>query len=371
MIYDAVIIGAGMAGASLAAELDAGLSVLMIEAETQPGYHATGRSAAFWDECYGGPDIQPLTTASGPFLAQPAADFSDHSFLRPRGSLYIGKSDSEADLARFQRQFGAQGVRLNWLDHRQMARHIPGLQPEWTCGVGGPDCSDIDVGALHNAYLRRARERNVQILTGSRLDRAERKDGLWAIRAGHTEIKAKHLINAAGAWADEVARTAGVVPIGHQPCRRTIAQLRTSPGAPAALPLVIDFGGQFYFKPEANGRLWLSPHDETESPPCDAAPEELDVATAIERLGTVVDWDVDAVESKWAGLRTFAPDRLPVFGTDPVEENFFWCTGQGGFGIQTAPAIALLCVALFEGRAPDPSVAEIDPTRFAPGRFRR
>jgi D-arginine dehydrogenase len=172
------------------------------------------------------------------------------------------------------------------------------------------------------------------------------------------------LVDAAGAWADPVALLAGVKPLGIAPLRRTMVQLRVAPSAPADLPLVLDLAETFYFKPEA-GRLWLSPHDETPSAPCDAAPEEIDVATAIARVEEVIDWRVERVEHRWAGLRSFAPDRLPVYGFAPGDPAFFWFAGQGGFGIQTAPAAADLAARLLLGDAP----GAIDPAAYAPGRF--
>ena len=174
------------------------------------------------------------------------------------------------------------------------------------------------------------------------------------------------LVNAAGAWADKVAALAGERPVGIRPYRRTLVQLRVDPPAPAGLPLVVDAAGRFYFKPEAGGRLWLSPHDETPCEPCDCAPEELDVAVAIDRLREVVDWRVRAVERKWAGLRSFAPDRLPVYGFSPSRRGFFWCAGQGGFGIQTAPAAARLAADLLLGRTP----GEVDPAPYSAGALR-
>ena len=164
---------------------------------------------------------------------------------------------------------------------------------------------------------------------------------------------------------------AGAAPIGIQPYRRTIAQLRTDPPASAALPHVADIAGRFYFKPESGGRLWLSPHDETPVDPCDAAPEELDVAIAIDRFEGVVDWRVAAVERSWAGLRSFAPDRLPVYGFDPVVPGFFWCAGQGGFGIQTAPAGAAVAASLLLGQPLPGGFGAVDPARYGPGRFGR
>lgn len=172
------------------------------------------------------------------------------------------------------------------------------------------------------------------------------------------------LVNAAGAWADQVAELAGVKPLGIQPLRRTMVQLEVSEEVPADLPLVLDICEQFYFKPEAGG-LWLSPHDETPSEPCDAAPEEIDVALAIDRLEKVVGWPVRKVTHKWAGLRSFAPDRLPVYGADSGNAGFFWFAGQGGFGIQTAPSAAQLAAGLICGK----TSCEIDPGPFSPKRF--
>ena len=176
------------------------------------------------------------------------------------------------------------------------------------------------------------------------------------------------LVNAAGAWADEFAQLAGARPVGIQPLRRTVVQLRVAPQVAPELPLVLDIGGGFYFKPES-GRVWLSPHDEEPSEPCDAAPEELAVAQAIHRFETVVDWQVEAVERKWAGLRSFAPDRLPVYGFDPQAGGFFWFAGQGGYGIQTAPAAARLGAQLLLDLPRDELTAEIDDRLYAPRRF--
>jgi D-arginine dehydrogenase len=177
------------------------------------------------------------------------------------------------------------------------------------------------------------------------------------------------LVNAAGAWASPVAAMAGASPIRITPYRRTIVQLVIDPPAPAALPLVIDAEERFYFKPEAGGRLWLSPHDESAIAPCDVAPEELDVAIAIDRLEKVVDWRVLKRERAWAGLRSFAPDRAPIYGFDPHAAGFFWFAGQGGFGIQTAPAAAVIGAALLLGRAMPEMVRGIDVERYAPGRL--
>jgi len=359
---DVAIIGAGMAGASLAAEIAGRASVLIIEAESLPGYHSTGRSAAFWSESYGGPLVQPFTTASGAFLAAPPADFAGAPFLSPRGCLHIAREDGVAALDRLKGDFPA--VRLERLDRPALEARIPGLKPGWDHALWEPSCADIDVAGLHAAYLRRARGHGARLLVDARLERAERRGGRWRLATMAGTFEAGILVNAAGAWADEVAARSGEHPLGIRPYRRTIAQLRVDPPAPD-LPLVVDALSRFYFKPETGGRLWLSPHDETPCPASDCAAEELDVALAIDRLEGAVDWRVAAVERKWAGLRSFAPDRLPVYGFAPGGNGFFWCAGQGGFGIQTAPAAAALAAALLLGAPP----GEIDPAPYSPLRF--
>lgn len=356
---DFAIIGAGIAGASLAAGLAEKGKVILIEAEERPGYHATGRSAAFWTESYGGEGVVPLTLASGPFLA-------GHGLLRPRGALTLGTAADAAGLEAFAQSFAALGVRMEQLDRAALVKRIPGLHGEWLHGVLEPDCSDIDVAALHQLWLGMARRGGAELLCRARLKRAERRGETWHIDLDDgRRIEAGVVINAAGAWVDEVARSCGVAPLGFTPYRRTIAQLDCGGAVPGDLPLTLGYDGSFYFKPEGE-RLWLSPHDETPSAPCDAAPEELDIAKAIARFEQVVDWPVRRLEHKWAGLRTFAPDRLPVYGFDPQVPGFFWFAGQGGFGIQTAPAAAELALRLLLGQAD----GAVSPAAYSPARFR-
>jgi D-arginine dehydrogenase len=360
--YDVVVIGAGMAGASLAAELAPHVSVLLAEGEDLPGYHSTGRSAAFWEECYGGPAVVPLTLASGPYLRE-------LGLLSPRGALYIGRDEDEGEVAGFMERFADSGVTIEKLGRAALLDRIPGIRPAWSLAIAERACADIDVAGLHQHYLARAKQAGGALRVSARLQSAEREGDGWRLcfaRSG--EARARVLVDAAGAWADEVANLAGARPLGIMPLRRTVAQLRTDPLPPADLPLVLDINGRFYFKPE-HGRLWLSPHEETPSPPCDAVPEEIDVALAIDRFEQVVDWRVAAVEHKWAGLRSFAPDRLPVYGFDPLREGFFWCAGQGGFGIQTAPAGARLAAQLLLGHERDAMTERLDAALYAPGRF--
>ncbi|TCM19419.1 D-arginine dehydrogenase [Novosphingobium sp. PhB165] len=356
--FDIIVVGAGMAGASLAARLGGRATVLVIEAEDRPGYHATGRSAAFWTESYGGPRVQPLTAASG-------RELHALGMLTPRSALTLGRAGEEAEVERFARTYAELGVDVDVLDRAGIEARVPGLRSGWTAGVLEPSTCDIDVAGLHQHYLAAARRNGVDVWCRAGLRAAERTQTGWTLTLtdGRT-VSCAILVNAAGAWADPVARLAGVHALGIAPFRRTVAQLAVGRPVPADLPLVLDLGETFYFKPE-HGRLWLSPHDETPSQPCDAAPEELDVALAIDRFEKVVDWPVERVEHRWAGLRAFAPDRLPVYGFDPADPAFFWFAGQGGFGIQTAPAAAELGARLLLGDAG----GDLDPAPYAPDRF--
>lgn len=366
---DVLIVGAGIAGASLAAALAPYREVLMIEAEDAPGYHATGRSAAFWHETYGGARVQPLSIASFSLLNDPPREFSARGFLSPRTALNIARGRDVAMVDAFAVHFAAQGVPVERMSGPAIGRLVPGLRPEWSEAAFEASCSDIDVAALHAAYLRAAARGGAAVATRARLTGARRTGRGWDVELGNETIHATVIVDAAGAWADGVAEACGVAPIGIRPYRRTVAQVRLGVPVPASLPLVIHVGGDFYFKGESEGRIWLSPHDETPSEPCDAAPDEIDVAVAIDRLQQVVDWPVAAVERKWAGLRSFAPDRLPVFGADPRQPDFVWCAGQGGFGIQTAPAIAALLAAELGAPAPAGAIGTVDPEPFAPSRF--
>ena len=366
---EVLVVGAGIAGAGLAAELAVHRRVLMIEAEDSAGYHATGRSAAFWQESYGGVGVQPLTAASFAALAKPPSDFSERPFLSPRTAVTIGRREDAATVDRFVAAFTAQGVDVTRLVRSELADHIPGLAADWSEGAYEPSCRDIDVAGLHAAYLRAAKRAGALLAVRAPLLSARRSNGVWIVETGQGVLRASVIVNAAGAWADRVAALCGAVPVGIQPYRRTIAQVRLGVPTPATLPLIGHIGGDFYFKGEREGRIWLSPHDETPSKPCDAAPEEYDVALAIDRLQAVVDWPIAAVERTWAGLRSFAPDRLPLFGADPHVPGFVWCAGQGGFGIQTAPAISALLAWQLGAQAPGGAIGRIDSAAYAPGRF--
>ncbi|MEO7634936.1 MAG: FAD-dependent oxidoreductase [Sphingomicrobium sp.] len=353
-MFDVVIVGGGIAGASLGAAVAATRRTLLIEAENQCGMHATGRSAAFWLESYGGPQVAKLTAASHDFLAA-------EGFLMQRGAVHLADGDWP-ELP--------PGVSARKLSREELERLVPGLRPRWTKGRLESGCADIDVAALHAHFLAQFRRAGGTIAMRARLRAAAVKSGQWSIELDDgSSLHAANLVNAAGAWADAVARGCGVAPLGIAPKRRTMVQLRVGRSGLRQLPLVDDAAGTFYFKGERDRSVWLSPHDEIASDPCDAAPEEIDVATAIDRFEQVVDWPVERVERSWAGLRSFAPDRLPVYGFDSGEPRFFWCAGQGGFGIQTAPAAAKLAAALLLEQPLDDMIAHIAPATFSPARF--
>ncbi len=359
--FDIVIVGGGIAGASLGAEVAGKRRTLIIEAEENCGYHSTGRSAAFWLESYGGPNVALLTSASKVFLDRPPSQFAESGFLNQRGAVHLSDGDWPEV---------PDGVIAKRLDREELERLIPGIRPRWSKALLEPGCADIDVAALHAAYLRRFRREGGTSAMSSRLISAEQRAEGWsiAIQDG-TAITASIIVNAAGAWADSVAQACGVEALGISPKRRTMVQLKVGRSGLRELPLVDDAAGSFYFKGESDGSIWLSPHDEIDTDPCDAAPEEIDIAIAIDRFEGAVDWPVERVERSWAGLRSFAPDRLPVYGFDSRARGFFWCAGQGGFGIQTAPAAAKLGAAVLLGEAPDPMVSHVDPAIFSPNRF--
>ena len=367
--YDVAIIGAGMTGASIAAELAPHRKVVLLEAEPQPGYHATGRSAAFWSETYGGPWVQPLTSASGPLLARPPMEFSETGFLNPRGEINIGRREDRSALDAFAAEFKGSGIALDWLDRDGIDARFDGFKPEWSSGIAIESCADIDVAALHHAYLRMARRHGAELQCNAKVRALSRIGHGWQIDTAQGNFEADMIVNAAGAWADQVGALAGAELLGILPYRRTMLQVRLDRAVSLTVPLIIDISGGFYFKSDGAGGLWLSPHDESPSLPMDAAPEEIDMALAIARFEDATTMKVVAVTHKWAGLRSFAPDRLPVYGFDPKIAGLYWCAGQGGFGIQTAPAAAKLAASQILGSKADPMIASLDPKRYSPRRF--
>ncbi len=368
MICDVAIVGAGIAGASLAwfvGELGGG-PVVLLEAEDTPGYHTTGRSAAFWEPTYGGAAVVPLSAASRAFFDAPPPNFTERPLLTPRGALHVAAPGRAGVLDVLAAEFAGFGVATEHLDAAAMAARFPIVGGGWqAAGLFEPDCHDIDVAALHAGFLAGARRRGARLFCRARVEALTRGDGGWRLATTAGEITARIVVNAAGAWADGLADLAGARPLGLAPLRRTMVVLDVDPMPSSDLPVVFDAAGSFYFKPDA-GRLWLSPHDEIADVARDCQPDELDIAIAVDRFEQATTATVRRVERSWAGLRTFSPDRAPVYGYDPVVPGFFWCAGQGGFGIQTAPAAGDLAARLLLGLPPGSVDADAyTPTRFA------
>lgn len=360
---DVLIVGGGIAGASLGARLVGDRKIAIIEAEDICGRHATGRSAAFWQASLGGDTPgRRLSLASKPMFDANWPG-SDTPLLRARGAVHLTGPCGESfeDLGELSGAFMPKH-----LDRRELDELIPSLREQWTGAWYETSCADIEVAAFHNACLKAVRRNGGEVRTDAAMLSARPGEKGWAVETSTGTIEANILVDAAGAWGDDVAQKAGVKPLGLLPKRRTVVQIRVGRTGLRDLPFVTDLHESFYFKGEGDNSVWVCPLDETIVDPCDAAPEEIDVATAIDRFEKAVDWPVEAVERKWAGLRTFAPDRGMKFGFDPTAERFFWCVGQGGMGIQTAPAASLLCASLITGNPLSPELAGIDPADFAP-----
>lgn len=348
--FDVIVVGAGMAGASVSAELSAeGKRVLLLEKESQPGYHSTGRSAAAFIPSYGShrPPLNALTRASLPFFAATPNDFSHLALLRRRGLLTIMNQMSDATANTLASDIGrAIGAHVPVIQGDEVRAKIPLLGSEWDRAVFEENVFDIDVDGLLQAYLKQCRTNADFRLESARVQALNFEAGQWLVTTDHDTFTAPVVVNAAGAWADELAKLAGIAPKGLQPLRRTAVLIKLPQGVSVEhWPMVLAADESFYLKPDA-GLLLASPADEHPSLPCDARPEELDIAYAAHYAEQALGIKVDTVTASWAGLRTFAPDRVPVVGFDAAIPGFFWLAGQGGYGIQTAPAMAKLSAAL-------------------------
>ncbi len=367
-VFDFAIVGAGIAGASLAARLSGHGTVLLLEREPAPGYHATGRSAALFSALYGNAPVRALTRASRRFFDSPPHGFAEHPLLTPRGVLHSGTAaDHEIVEALCASPLAKRISRAEALER------VPILRAHAAdCVASEPDASDIDVHSLHQGFLRMAKSGGATTVTRAEV-LALKPGGAWQLHTTAGDFNARVLVNAAGAWADTLARTAGAAPLGLRPLRRTAVLIDPAPVLIGAhWPAVIAADESFYFKPDA-GLLLATPADETPSDPCDAQPEALDVALCVERIETATTLSVKKLRRSWAGLRTFAPDRTPVVGYDNVIENFFWLAGQGGYGVQTSPALSDVAAALVL-RKPLPAHVtdeDLDESVIAPGRWAR
>jgi D-arginine dehydrogenase len=364
---DFLVVGGGIAGASAGYFLAASGTVTLLEAEAVPGYHATGRSAALFSEYYGNGVVRALTAASRPFYTAPPPGFTA-PLLSPRGVLALCPHGAEA---RFDTVLAAgltAPVPVRELAPGEAQRHCPVVRPEWfSRAMLKPAAMDIDVDAVHQGFLRGIRARGGQVVRSAGVRALSRSAGEWRAVTGAGEFSAPCLVNAAGAWADEIAGLAGVPGIGLTPLRRSACIVAAPAGVGASRwPMVADVTETFYVKPES-GRLLLSPADATPVPPGDARPEDIDIAAAIDRVRAATTLEIRHVQRAWAGLRSAVPDDTPVIGPAPQLPGFVWLAALGGYGIQTAPAAGELAAALATGTAPRSAGADL--AALSPGRF--
>lgn len=349
---DVLVIGAGVAGASAAYQLAASGRVIVLEQESTPGYHTTGRSAATYTENYGKPVVRALTLASKAFFDNPPADFAEHPLLTPRGALWVAREDQLAVLDRALAEAQKLVSSVRAVSAAEALEISPALRPGYTAaGVYEPDAMDIDVHAVHGGFLKGLVQRGGEVVTDAGVTALRRERGTWIAETSKGAFSAPIVVNAAGAWCDEVAKLAGVAPLGLTPKRRTAITFDAPDGIDVSLwPLVIDAEEAFYFKPEA-GRILASPADETPSPPCDAQPEEIDIALIVDKFETASRFRVRTITHKWAGLRSFVADNTPVVGMAGDADGFLWLAGQGGYGIMTSPAMGSAAAALINASA--------------------
>jgi len=350
--YDFAIVGAGIAGASTGWELSARAPTVLLERESQPGYHTTGRSAALYMETYGTPAIRALTRASRAFFDQPPAAFGDDPILTPRGVMHVAAA-AQADLLEAAwRELSGRSRDVRRLGQDEMLAAVPCLRPEAAAfGLAEDGASDIDVHAMHQGYLRGFRQNGGRVLTDAHVTGLTRDAGLWTVTlADGRAVRARHLVNAAGAWADELADLAGARRIGLEPRRRTAFTFAPPEGVDAARwPAVVGIDESYYFKPDA-GQLLGSPANADPVHPHDVVPEELDVALGIHHIEQATTLTIRRPHRVWAGLRSFVADGDMVIGWDGEREGFFWLAGQGGYGIQSAAGAALLARSLLLGQ---------------------
>jgi D-arginine dehydrogenase len=350
---DYLVIGGGIAGASIAARLSEHGNVIVLERETQPGYHSTGRSAASWEPSYGSEDVQSLVIASEKFLRTPPDGYGDgSSYLSARGEMTIFRADQNELMVRTLEQILNTSPDARLLDQKETLARVPVLNPDYVAkSIYTDRVQDIDVNRLHQDYFKFMKAHNGRLVINAEVNVVNRASGADAwqvetVKAGN--FYAPVVVNAAGAWCDEIAKLAGISPIGLEPRRRS-AVLIDCPGV-SDWPIVGAIDPDFYFKPDA-GRLMLCPEDGSLSPPCDARPEEMDIAIALDRFERATTMKGIRPGHSWAGLRSFVADEMLVagFDKDPSYSGFFWLTGQGGYGIETSPATSLIASNLVRG----------------------
>ena len=365
-----VVIGAGMAGMSCAAELAQHCDVTVLEAEDAPGYHSSGRSAAAYIEPYVNGTIFTLTSSSRAFFENPPAGFADAPLVTPRADVMIARESKSHLVDAYLQRWRPFCPGLVEIPAAGVRERVPILRHETVSrAVADPNVMDIDAHGLLNGFRRVLKARGGAVITRSRVESLGRMNGRWTLESGGRRYACDAVVNAAGAWGDEVAELAGVAHVGLVPKRRTAMLIRCGTADVTRWPMVHEIESEFYFKPDA-GRLLLSPADQAPSAPCDAQPEEIDVAVAIERFEGATTMVVDRIEHRWAGLRSFLPDSLPAVGFDDAAPGFFWLVGQGGFGIQTSPTMGRLSAALIRGQDIPSDLRErgLSAALFAPRR---
>ncbi|MFA3919366.1 NAD(P)/FAD-dependent oxidoreductase [Ruegeria hyattellae] len=373
-IFDIAIIGGGITGASVAHSLHGRRSVVLLEQEDSLGYHATGRSAAEFTRRFHSGVVGRLTQASTDFLMRPPEGFAQVDLLRPRGNLLIADADKADHLKmvydheRANTPKGAPPVEM--LSIEQAQEKMPFLDPNWIKAVFyDPDCWDVEVENLLQGYIRQARANGAETRQSAAVTSARREGDHWILETTSGELRAQTVVNAAGGWADPVAAMFGAAPLGIVPHRRTAISVKVPDYDVSMMPEVNEIDELFYFKPDA-GQMMVSPADETPVEPHDAWPEELDIAYAAHYLSECTTLEVTHVAHSWAGLRTFASDRLPVIGFSGQVAGLFWLAGVGGYGIQTSPAVGQIAAALLTGvdMPANVTAAGVEPELFAPSR---
>lgn len=359
-----VVIGGGIAGLSVAARLAPQVRVVVLEAESAPGYHASGRSVAFAHYGLGNGPVRDLTALS---MAELAAHGSVHPALHIASAAQTGLLD---DLEEVHRRYSCDYTRVGTAGAQAL---MPALRGE-ACEAALVDHGSLklDTHAMLQAHVAILREHNGKLVTGARVHAIERAGDCWRIRTSKGVFGAAIVVNAAGAWADEIARLAGAAPIGIAPRRRTVISFAAPEGEDVSRwPFTKTVGEGFYVLPEGRGQLLASSMDEGASDPCDAAPEELDKAVAADRVEQATTLSIRRIGHAWAGLRSFAPDELPVIGEASGARGFFWCAGQGGAGFQTSPALSRIAAAAVLGEPfpEDCAAAGLSPAVFSPARL--
>ncbi|MBW2279422.1 MAG: FAD-binding oxidoreductase [Deltaproteobacteria bacterium] len=377
-VYDFAVIGAGIAGASVAYELQASGRTVLLEREPLPGYHTTGRSAAFLVESYGSQAARLLTRAGRGFLEEPPDGFAEHPLVDPKPVLWIARPDQCESLEAALQTALQMGADVRRIGVPAALELCPALRSDYLAdALVEPGARSIDVAGLLECFLRGFRGRGGDVVTKSPVTRIERTGEGWRVDAGRESYRVGVVVNAAGAWCDPVADMAGARPLGIQPMRRTAITFDPPPAQDISRwPCVIDADEDFYFKPEG-GQVLASPCDETPFEPCDVTPDDYEVALAADRVERATTISVKHIRRRWAGLRSFAPDRSPVIGMDPRLDGFFWLAGQGGFGIMTSPGASRSAASLIvDGRLPADvealglAAAHLSPARFGTGSAR-